>query len=305
VSKELETVQSLNTPDDRVLTYTVTGDPHGMPVFLLHGTPGSHRGPKPRPGVLYRQGVRLICYDRPGYGGSSRHKDRQVAHAAADVKAIADRLNIDRFAVIGRSGGAPHALACAAMLPDEVMRTVALVSVAPANAPGLDWYEGMAPDNVEEYSAIDADTLRLTERLRARANRTSEDPETLIEILLSQMTDPDLHVVGDYAIRRLLASTYAEGLREGPFGWVDDVLALRSDWGFQVENIKGPVLLWHGAEDNFSPVSHTRWLAAKIPDSELQIQQDTAHFGAVEILPRMLGWLTAWHSEMSAAGSPC
>ena len=99
----------------RLLTIDVSGAPDGAPVFLLHGTPGSRNGPKPRSSVLYRLGVRLICYDRPGYGGSSRVPDRRVADAARDVEMIADKLKLGRFAVVGRSGGGPHALACSAL----------------------------------------------------------------------------------------------------------------------------------------------------------------------------------------------
>src|SRR4051794_39170038 len=98
--------------DDRVLAVEVSGALDGVPVFLLHGTPGSRSGPRPRTSVLYRQGVRLISYDRPGYGGSTRMQNRRVVDAAADVDAIADRMGVDRFAVVGRSGGGPHALAC-------------------------------------------------------------------------------------------------------------------------------------------------------------------------------------------------
>ncbi len=302
MSQDTETVQAILTTDKRRLTFEITGDPNGMPVFLLHGTPGSRSGPKPRPGMLYRQGIQLICYDRPGYGGSTRRPGRNVASAADDVKAISEYLKIDRFAVVGRSGGAPHALACAALIPDLVIKTVALVSVAPANAPGLDWYEGMAPDNVDEYTALDEDDSGMAERLRLRAHRTSKDPDTLIEILISQMKRPDLEIIKNSAMRRLLTSTYAEALREGPFGWVDDALAFRNDWGFDVANIKGLVQLWHGAEDNFSPANHTRWLHKHIPQAEIEIQADTAHFGSVEILPRILGNLVvAWHQEMSTS----
>src|SRR5688572_21098379 len=104
------------------LSVSISGSDDGEPVFLLHGTPGSRLGPKPRTSVLYRLGVRLICYDRPGYGGSARRGKRTVADAARDVAAIADQLGIERFAVAGRSGGGPHALACAALLPDRVTR---------------------------------------------------------------------------------------------------------------------------------------------------------------------------------------
>lgn len=301
MSQDSETVQALVIDGERKLTFEITGDPKGMPVFLLHGTPGSRNGPKPRPSVLYRQGIQLICYDRPGYGGSTRVPGRNVASAAHDVKAIAEHLDIDQFAVVGRSGGAPHALACAALIPELVLKTVAMVSVAPVNAPGLDWYEGMADDNVGQYVALEADSV-LAEQLRLRAHRTKKDPDTLIKILISQMKRPDLEIVKNCAMRRVLTNTYAEALREGPFGWIDDALAFRSDWGFDVTTIKGMVQLWHGADDNFSPVNHTRWLHKHIPQAELEIQADTAHFGSVEILPRILGNLVAWHHEMSASG---
>ena len=277
--------------DGRRLQVDVSGNPRGRPVFLLHGTPGSRVGPRPRESVLYRLGVHLICYDRPGYGGSDRHPGRTVGAAALDIEAIADDLGIERFAVVGRSGGGPHALAAAALLPERVSGVVVLVGLAPANAYGLDWFQGMTENNVKGYRTADEDGLKLVERLRLQADRARRDPEHLVDVLRTQMTDPDLLVVGDFAIRRLLAQTYAEALRNGPYGWIDDVLALRSQWGFRPEHIRPPVLLWHGADDNFSPASHTRWLAARIPRAYAQVQAQTAHFGAVQILPEMLCWL--------------
>ena len=101
------------TEDGRVLTVSISGDQRGWPVFLLHGTPGSRTGPKPRASVLYQRGIRLICYDRPGYGGSSRREGRRVVDAAQDIDAIARSLGLKRYSVIGRSGGGPHALAAA------------------------------------------------------------------------------------------------------------------------------------------------------------------------------------------------
>lgn len=260
-------------------------------MFLLHGTPGSRVGPKPRGSILYRLGVRLVCYDRPGYGGSDRLPERTVADAAQDIEAIADHLGLEQFAVVGRSGGGPHALAAAAFLPERVTRVAVLVGLAPANAYDLDWFHGMTDANLNAYTTADLDGPKLVERLRLRADRARRDPEHLVEVLRGQMTDPDLRVVGDIVIRRLLAETYAEALRSGPYGWIDDVLALRSQWGFRPEHIRPPVLLWHGADDNFSPASHTRWLAARIPRAYAQVQAQTAHFGAVQILPEMLCWL--------------
>lgn len=289
MSQERETTHEAKTRDGRILTYAVSGDPSGWPVFLLHGTPGSRFGPKPRGSVLYRLGVRLICYDRPGYGGSTRQEGRTVADAVTDVRTIARDLNLGRFSVIGRSGGGPHALAAAALLPDVVFRTAVLVSIAPADAAGLDWYGGMVSDNAKSHSMSDVDTL--TELIRLRADRAHHDPETLLSFLREQMTVADRRITNDVAIRRQLTATYAEALRQGPYGWLDDALAFRKEWGFRLADVASPVLLWHGAEDNFSPASHTRWLANRIPGATLRLQANSAHFGAVEILPEALTWV--------------
>ena len=124
----------IETRDGRTLAFDVSGACDGWPVFLFHGTPGSRLGPNPRASLLYRLGIRLITYDRPGYGGSTRHEGRSVADVTADVEAIANALGLEMFSVVGRSGGGPHALACAALLSERVRRTAALVSVAPADS---------------------------------------------------------------------------------------------------------------------------------------------------------------------------
>jgi pimeloyl-ACP methyl ester carboxylesterase len=281
--------RSVRTSDGRQLMVELEGSEDGWPVFLLHGTPGSRNGPKPRPSVLYRLGVRLISYDRPGYGRSTRHAGRRIADAAADVQTIADALGLDRFSVVGRSGGGPHALACAALLPEGVHKAAVLVGIAPSDAVGLNWFQGMNESNVHAYSTADHESLLLAERLRLRAERTVTDPGTLLDLLQEQMTAPDRRAVRG-GIRRLLHNTYSEGLRAGPFGWIDDVFAFRNAWGFDLGSITRPVLLWHGVDDNFSPAEHTRWMARQIPGAEVRMQSSTAHFGAVEVLPEILAW---------------
>lgn len=282
---------TVHTSDGRRLTAESWGDPHGTPVFLLHGTPGSRCGPIPRASVLYRLAIRLISYDRPGYGDSTRHPNRKVADAAADVRAIAEAMDIPTFGVVGRSGGGPHALACAALLPKMVTRVAVLVSVAPSNAEGLDWYDGMTPSNTAEYSKADADSAAAATALAERARRIRDDPESLLRFLLPELTGEDQRIVGDVAIRRLLSSTYHEALRTGPSGWVDDILAMRAPWGFDPGAVEAPTMLWHGADDKFSPVAHSYWLADQIRDVQLEVQPGAAHFGAVEVLPRILAWI--------------
>ena len=199
----------------------------GAPVFLLHGTPGSRNGPRPRASVLYRLGIQLICYDRPGYGGSERRRGRHVKDAAEDVRAIADELDLDTFGVVGRSGGGPHALACAAMLPDRVERTAVLVGLAPPDAEGLDWYDGMAESNVEEYTRADRAPDMFAAALDRRGAEIRHNPESMLGALASDLSRPDSRVVGDIAMRALLTDTYTEALKNGAAGWIDDVLALR------------------------------------------------------------------------------
>jgi pimeloyl-ACP methyl ester carboxylesterase len=278
----------------------MTGTRAGVPVFLHHGTPGSRNGPKPRASVLYRLGVWLIAYDRPGYGGSTRQEGRSIADAAADVEDIADSLGIDRFSVVGRSGGGPHALACAALLGDRVARTTVLVSLAPPDARNLDWMKGMVASNVDGYSAAATDRDILIEMLRARAAEVRVNPNIMIEQLRAEMTDADKVIVDNPAMRKLLAATYREGLVNGPFGWYDDVLALGRPWQFDPARITGPVQVWHGAEDNFAPVSHSRWLARQVTQVEIVIVPKTAHFGAIEVLPDLIPWLIGWTTPLGA-----
>lgn len=289
--------------DGHKLAVDCIGAPKGLPVFLMHGTPGSRRGPRPRASVLYRLGIRLICYDRPGYGGSDRRAGRTVADAAGDVQAIAEALDLGTFAVVGRSGGAPHALACAAQLSGWVSSVVALVGLAPPDAPGLDWYDGMTYSNKTEMAQEGAAEIAAT--LTLRTEQYSADPQLLLDRLRPELTRPDLRIVDEVAIQRLLSESYAEALRQGAEGWIDDSLALRNPWDFDLAKIKVPVLIWHGLDDVFSPVGHARWLAHRIRDDredaavEVRLQSGAAHFDAVEVLPDILTWVkdTAERSE--------
>jgi pimeloyl-ACP methyl ester carboxylesterase len=283
----------VKAPDGRQLSTQVYGDPDGKPVFLLHGTPGSRLGPHPRAAVLHRLGVQLIAFDRPGYGKSDRLEGRRVADAATDVLAIADAYGLDKFAVVGRSGGGPHALACAALLPDRVTKTAVLVGLAPRGAHGLDWYDGMTQSNVSEHAAAANGPEGLAAMTEAAADAVRADPASLLVSLQDQMPDSDRRVVADPGIRAMLLQTYAEGLRTSADGWIDDVLAFYLSWGFDPAMVTVPVLLWHGAVDNLSPVSHAMWLADHIASATVVIQAGAAHFSALDVLPDILRWLSS------------
>lgn len=298
---------------DRELAVQWWGDPHGYPVILMHGTPGSRLGPRPRGIVLERMGVKLISYDRPGYGLSHRDPGRLVGNTARDVERIADELKIGQFSVVGRSGGGPHALACAARMPDRVQRAAVLVSPAPPDALGLDWDEGMGPLNVEDFEDTDrtiADTPAGVEPLNAglhkRVEEIQDDPDSLLRFLEPDLREADKRFVNDWAMRKLLTATYAEAVRSGSGGWIDDAIALRRPWDFKLDSVQCPVLLWHGGQDRFSPATHTRWMAEQLREARADpeevlvwIDDGLAHFAAFEVFPAVLAWVV----DPDAAGS--
>ncbi|MFD8645491.1 alpha/beta fold hydrolase [Streptomyces zaomyceticus] len=286
----------VRTDDGRVLVAEEWGNPSGAPVVLFHGTPGTRLGTL-LPGLAEQHpGFRFLAYDRPGYGESRRAPDRRVADAARDAAAVADAFGVERFAVVGRSGGGPHALACAALLPDRVRAAAVLVGLAPPDAAGLDWHAGMTPFNVREYGLARAhldgrDPGGLERDLAARAVGIRRDPVRLLDDLRAELSPHDLPVVDDPRVREALLRTYQEALRVSHHGWLDDCLAFVRPWGFEVSSITSPVLLWHGLDDAFSPVAHTRWLAGRIPGADPVLVPEAGHFAAQLALPDVLRWM--------------
>jgi pimeloyl-ACP methyl ester carboxylesterase len=282
----------LELADRRQLAVNLSGDEGGSPVFFLHGTPGS-RLSVPREELLRELGVWLISFDRPGYGRSDRKEARTVADVAPDVKAIANWLGVEKFAVLGRSGGGPHALACAALLPDLVTRAAALVSLAPMKVPGLNWFGGMAESNVISYTMAAKQQLTLLrKRFGEYAEAIAADPGSHLDVLSPEMPEADRQIMSDIEIRKRLEHSFAEAVRNSVDGWIDDVLAFCSPWDFDPSGIDVPVMLWHGNRDVFSPVAHTRWLGNRIRNAYIEIQPDHAHFGALGAVKDALSWLS-------------
>ncbi|MEU2147405.1 alpha/beta hydrolase, partial [Streptomyces globisporus] len=186
---------------------------------------------------------------------------------------------------------APHALACAALMPERVTRTAALVSLAPRDAAGLDWFEGMSASNVLAYSTAADDPESLARSFIVRSAQIRRDPVRLLDDLRRELTDSDRLVVNDAGIRSMLLRNFSEGLRHSAYGWIDDAIAFCRPWGFDPARITGEVLLWHGEKDVFSPVGHSRWLAGQIPGATTVLEPRAAHFDAFPMLPRILDWL--------------
>lgn len=288
--------ETIRTPDGRTVTFCQWGDRQGFPVFSLHGTPGSRLSRHPDEEVYRRAGVRAITYDRPGYGGSSRHPGRSVADAPADVAAIADALGLTRFAVTGGSGGAPHALACGALLPERVIRCASVVGPTPVNDGGLpaeEWVDGMVEGNVREFGWA----MQGEEVLRPNSERVAAE---LLQSIQGDAQNPlgedfalspeDLDVIGRSGIRTMLAAAMREGIGRSVDGFVDDDLAFVKPWGFEPSQITVPVTVAYGPHDTLVPRRHGEWLAETIPGAR-RVVLGGGHFAVYDELPALLAWL--------------
>lgn len=266
--------------DGRTLVYEEVGDPGGMPVFELHGTPGSRLSAlHPDPKRVAAAGLRVVSYDRPGYGRSSRQAGRRIVDCVEDVAAIADRCGIDRFAVSGGSGGGPHALAVGARLPDRVTRARSDVGGAPYDAEDLDWFEGMDPANVRELGWAVAGESTLAPMLAHEAEqlleRLGEDSTAVLGDI--ELSAADRTVLQDPAYRQRLDEWVSEAFVAGISGWVDDDLAFVSPWGFDVKEISVPVEIRYGTMDVLAPPAHSRWLAHHIPHASVTVDTSAGH----------------------------
>jgi pimeloyl-ACP methyl ester carboxylesterase len=267
--------------------------PHdGRPVLACHGTPGSRLFSVPDRGVLDRAGVRLVTYDRPGYGGSSARDGRTVGDAAGDIALVADALALQRFAVVGFSGGGPHALAAAAGLSDRITRLAAVSSVAPMDAAGLDFFAGMSQGNLDEFDAALAGRERLRAMLDPVAAAVADDVYAFLASLRAELPDADRAVLDHPAVDRLMATSMTEGLRSGAAGWIDDDLAFCRPWGFDVGRVRVKLGVWHGTDDTLVPPSHAAWLCAMVPGAQGHLMVGAGHLGPLHEMDAILRWLT-------------
>lgn len=258
-------------------TEATTGADGQLVVFWHHGTPNIGLPPEPLFPASKRLGIRWIGYDRPGYGGSTPSAGRDIASAARYVAFVADALGIDRFAVMGHSGGGPHALACAALLPDRVLAVVSGAGLAPFGADGIDWYAGM--------SASGEASLRAAAQGRA----TKEAYEASAGDVDMGFTEADVAMFsGPWG---WFAQVVGPALEGGPGGLIDDDLAYVAPWGFDPALVTAPLLLMHGGQDSIVPSSHSQWLAGHCPTAELRLFPEDGHISVLSHAEDALEWL--------------
>jgi pimeloyl-ACP methyl ester carboxylesterase len=278
--------------DGRDLDVLRHGPSDAFPLVFHCGTPNA---PDEFPQLFEAVGARgwqLVAHARPGYAGSTRQEGRSVADVAADVAAILDAFALDRFVTLGWSGGGPHALACAALLPERCQAAASLAGAAPYDAEGLDFLAGMGEENVDEFT---------------RAARSRADLEELLEpwaaafatVTGEQVADSLGDLVDDVdrgALTGELADAMARMIRRalssGIAGWIDDDLAFVKPWGFELGAIDVPVSIWQGAHDRMVPFAHGKWLAAHVPGARVHLYDDEGHISFAAQLPRILADLS-------------
>ncbi len=275
----MSTQHDVPLADGRVLRVHdggATRSPGSTALLWHHGSPQTGALIEPLLDAAAARGIRLLGYGRPAYGGSTPNPGRDVASAARDVEQVMDALGIEQFAVMGASGGGPHALACAALLPERVTGAVTLAGIAPyTNA--FDWFSGMvAPGG-----------------LRAAA----EGREVRERFAATDEFDERQFIGADWAA---LTGAWASLGRDagaagsaGPDGLIDDDVAFAKPWGFDLAQISLPVLLVQGGEDRVVPRPHAEWLLSQIPTAELWLRPRDGHVSVLAAVPTAMDWLLA------------
>jgi pimeloyl-ACP methyl ester carboxylesterase len=248
-----------------------------IPLITHHGTPGAGVPYEPFVRDAEARGLEFVAYSRPGYADAPRHEGRSVADCAADVAALLDELGAERCYTLGWSGGGPHALACAALLGDRVIKAAVVAGVAPFDADGLDWKAGMGEENLQEFAAMEAGPEQLRAFLeQARPSLTAITAEQIEASLGDLIGDADRRVIaGDFAA--WLAESFRTALANSSDGWFDDDIAISKHWGFDLGAIEVPVTIWQGEDDRMVPLAHGQWLAEHVRGARAEFRPGEGH----------------------------
>lgn len=287
---------SLPTPDGRSLDLYLAGPADGEVLLFHTGTPSAPIPYAPAVRQMAERGLRYVAFSRAGYGSSSRRPGRSVADVVDDVVTVLDHVGAAQAVTIGWSGGGPHALACAALLPDRIRVAATIGGVAPYPAEGLDYLAGMGAENIEEFEAAlegSAALLRFKERnwpiFRAV---TGDQVAQAVGDLIDEVDRGSL--TGEFA--EWTAAMFREGLRESYWGWFDDDMAFVHPWGFELDAIRVPVHIWQGRHDRMVPYAHGEWLADHVPTAVPHLFDDHGH---LSLAVDSLGWIL---DELVASG---
>lgn len=265
------------TPDGRRLDLYLAGPPDGGVLLFHSGTPGVPIPYDPMTVAMAERGLRYVAYSRPGYGSSTRRPGRSVGDDADDAAAVLDHVGADTAVTLGWSGGGPHALASAALLPDRIRAAATIAGVAPYPADGIDFLEGMGKENIDEFNAaLEGPDALIPFKEKARAVWSVITGDECARALGDLVDDVDrAALTGDFA--EFVAESFREALRESYWGWFDDDMAMIRPWGFDLDSIDVPVHVWQGRHDRMVPFEHGPWLASHIPTAVPHLFEDEGH----------------------------
>jgi pimeloyl-ACP methyl ester carboxylesterase len=238
--------------------------------MAMHGTPGSRLDRVPDPTLYERVRVHVVTFDRPGYGRSTPQRDRTILSVADDAVAIADELGWSTFAVLGVSGGGPHALAVGARAPERLVSLGLVVGAPPEDL--------IDPDDLIE---INREALRHTQEgrealeafLAEPAAQLAADPGAALDSMMADAPEVDRELLSSPPIRDVLLESLRESFANGPTGWFDDSWCMSPPWDFALSDVKVPVRMWYGELDRNVPLRPPRgwprsWMSLRSSSSQ-------------------------------------
>jgi pimeloyl-ACP methyl ester carboxylesterase len=267
----------IECPDGRTLEAATLGHPSGQTIVFHHGTPGSTVMVQNYEPLLEFGNFFFVTTSRAGYGRSSRLEGRDVAAVVSDVTTVLDFFHRDTYAVMGWSGGGPHALACAALGAPRCLGAVSLASVAPIDV-DFDWTEGMGPENLEEFALARQEGPAFEEFVASLGSDMAEATEgNIIELFGGLLPEIDKEVLANDRVRHLFVNAVRHGFVNGWRGHYDDDVAFVSPWGFDPVAITVPVAVWYGDADLMVPPTHGAWLASHLACASAHHQPKDGH----------------------------
>ena len=267
----------LRLADGRDIQFLTAGPEDGRPLVVHEGTPVGLEINSKLGAAAAERGLRIVQVARPGYVQSTARPGRRVADIATDVAAVLDDIGSDTFVSIGFSGGGPHSIACAALLPGRCLAAASVAGIAPYGVDGLDFLAGMGPENVEEFGLAIQGEAALTPFLEKEAAALRDiTGEQIVGALAGLISGADAAVLTG-AFADSLAAGLRSAVSNGIAGWRDDDLAFAADWGFWPDADAAPITIWQGDQDNMVPFAHGQWLAARIPGARAHLQPGAGH----------------------------
>jgi pimeloyl-ACP methyl ester carboxylesterase len=280
-----------------VLRIRDTGDVQAPPIVYFHGTPGSRLDLAFGDELVSRQGVRIISFDRPGYGGSTESAFG-LSSVARDALSIADSLGLRGFATLGLSGGGPFALAAAAVGGERI------TGVGVASGAGPFEY---VPHALDDLSDIDKDAyshLPTNPETAAlgfasgfqglRQLLRNGDDQAVIAYFTPALSKRDRVLINDDVIGSKVINSMREGLSASVLGGGWDNVSWIGHWDFEISDVRCPVLLWYGEQDLMAPPAHGQWLKENLLNATLTVRASEGHFGLVDHFSEVLRALTQY-----------